>query len=47
MKINKLTKEELEKEINRAKFWVEKNSIKDSIKLIKKMEDRYLKLTFK
>ena len=47
MKIDKLTKDELELEIKRAKFWIEKNSIESSINLIKKMEARYLKLTFK
>lgn len=36
--------EELTKEINRAKFWVEQNSIKDSLKLINKMENRKMEL---
>lgn len=36
--------EQLTLEINRAKFWVEQNPIKKSLKLINKMENKKLEL---
>lgn len=44
MKINEMTFEELTKEINRAKFWVEQNPIKSSLLLINKMENKKIEL---
>jgi hypothetical protein len=44
MKIKDMTLEDLTREINRARFWVETNPIKKSLKLINKMEKRKNKL---
>ena len=42
MKIKELSLEELTTEINRAKFWVERNPIFKSLELINKMETQKL-----
>lgn len=44
MKINEMSLEQLTREINRAKFWVEQNPIKSSLELINRMENRKLEL---
>tara|TARA_R110002050_G_scaffold79261_9_gene169387 strand:+ start:1739 stop:1891 length:153 start_codon:yes stop_codon:yes gene_type:complete len=44
MNIKDMTLEQLTKELNRARFWVEQNPIKKSLKLINKMDKRKSKL---
>ncbi len=44
MKIKNMTLNELTIEINRARFWIEQNSIKSSLNLINKMENKKLEL---
>lgn len=44
MNIDKMSLEEINFELKRAKFWIEENSIKKSLKLINKMENRKFKI---
>jgi len=44
MKINQMTLDEVTLELNRAKFWVETNSIRKSLDLINRMENKKLEL---
>jgi len=44
MKFNKMTLEEINFELKRAKFWVETNPIAKSLDLINQMENKKLEL---
>ena len=47
MKIKKMSLDELNTELNRAKFWVETNPVVKSLDLINKMENKKLELISK
>lgn len=47
MKINKMSLDELNTELNRAKFWVKTNPVVKSLDLINKMENKKLELISK
>ena len=44
MKINEMSLSEITLELKRAKFWVEDNSIRKSLDLINRMENKKLEL---